>query len=149
MTARIALDGDRLICGICEKSYVHLGSHVFLAHGMDGWEYRRELGLAPNTPLSSERLRERARNDERMAAHHLTPEKAKLFRATQQRTDHRVMADRESVVRASQAAQQKARTHPKSLRALSRLLVEGFDRGEPLQPHVERLRKYLKGGHGG
>lgn len=64
-------DDGRLICHECERSYLHLATHIRLAHGLSAAEYREVHGLGVTTPLvapvTSGRMSERARQPERLA----------------------------------------------------------------------------------
>jgi hypothetical protein len=48
-------DGDRAECHICAGWYRLLGSHVFQAHGLYAYTYRRLFGLRQRTGLAAER----------------------------------------------------------------------------------------------
>ena len=55
------LDGDdeRVLCHECGSTYVSLGAHVSLAHGMSADEYRLAHGLPQRVALASPRLTRR------------------------------------------------------------------------------------------
>ena len=44
-------DGERMQCHGCGEWFLHLGSHVFQAHGLTADDYRREFGLMQRTRL--------------------------------------------------------------------------------------------------
>ena len=44
---------ERTKCKICDKTYEHLGSHVYHAHGIKANEYKEKYGMAHNLSLIS------------------------------------------------------------------------------------------------
>lgn len=61
----------RLICHECGRTFLHLATHIRLAHGLTAAEYRAAHGLGVTTalvaPMTSARMSERASRPERLA----------------------------------------------------------------------------------
>lgn len=53
--------GGRLVCHLCGRDFLHLGSHIAKTHGMTGQEYRVEFGLMASQRLAAESTRTRNR----------------------------------------------------------------------------------------
>jgi hypothetical protein len=53
--------GERLVCHLCGRDWMHLGTHAWLTHGLTAAEYREAFGLNVTTPLVGAALSQRLR----------------------------------------------------------------------------------------
>ncbi len=62
---RLSVVGERLVCHLCGRDWLNLGTHAWLTHGLTADEYRVEFGLnrvqALTAPSVSRRLAELSR----------------------------------------------------------------------------------------
>lgn len=51
-------DSGHLLCHVCGRGLLHLGTHMRRAHGLSADDYRERYGLTSGTRLVAERVRE-------------------------------------------------------------------------------------------
>jgi predicted transcriptional regulator len=68
----VSYSGERLVCHLCGRDFLALGTHINAKHGVTAFEYKAMFGLMRNTPLMTLRLVHR--HHEIAVTHRLGPQ---------------------------------------------------------------------------